>query len=83
MPQVLSTSNSESNSTKEQERAARRRNRRTLENKVPIITSKDVLSRRDESGNLRRHVRDDKYESSHQSPRGGRRPSRDSLEKLI
>ena len=94
-PQELSSLNTESNSTKERtikrekntkegqlERAARRRRRRTIENRLPITTDNDVLSKLDESKSLRRHLRDDRSDTSHDSPRGGRR-SPDSLEETV
>ena len=94
-PTALTTSNSESKSTKErginkerqsklgpQERAARRRRRRTIENKLPVTTNNDVLSKLDESSSLRRHLRDDKKDTSHETARRGRR-SGDSLEEII
>lgn len=83
---------SRSNSTREQasnrekqtklgpyDRAARRRRRRTIENKAPITTNNDALSKLDESASLRRHLRDEKKGSSHETPRR----SRDSLEEFI
>jgi len=94
-PQEMSSLNTESNSTRERtikrekntkegqlERAARRRRRRTIENRLPITTDNDVLSKLDESKSLRRHLRDDRSDTSHDSPRGGRR-SRDSLEETV